>query len=117
MKEFLLLFRSGDAERKQLSPEQLQAHLKRWNDWIGGIAQKGALTGAQPLEPGGKVIKGPAKKLTDGAFMEGKEILGGYVLLKADSAEVAALLADGCPILEFETGTVEIREIGVMSEM
>jgi hypothetical protein len=30
MKEFLLLFRGGDAERKQLSPEQLQAQMGRW---------------------------------------------------------------------------------------
>jgi len=117
MKEFLLLFRGGDAERKQLSPEQIQAHMKHWQDWIGSIAQKNILVGAQPLESGGKVLKGTSKRLTDGPFMEGKEILGGYVLLKANTIEEATEIAKGCPNLETESGTVEIREIGTMTAM
>ncbi|MGZ3933081.1 MAG: YciI family protein [Bacteroidia bacterium] len=117
MKEFLLLFRGGDAERKQLSPEQIEAHMKRWQDWIGSIARKNILVGAQPLESGGRVLKGTSKKLTDGPFMEGKEVLGGYVLLKANTIEEATEIAKGCPNLEAESGTVEIREIGVMQAM
>ena len=117
MKEFILLFRGGDTERKQLSPEQIQAHMKRWQDWIGSIAQKELLVGAQPLEEGGKVLKGTAKKLTDGPFIEGKEILGGYVLLKANHIDDAIMIAEGCPNLELETGTVEVREIGTMAAM
>lgn len=117
MKEFLLLFRGGDAERRQLSPEQIGAHMQRWQDWIGGIAQKDRLVGAQPLESGGKVLRGTSKKLTDGPFMEGKEVLGGYVLLKADTIEQATEIAKGCPNLEAESGTVEIREIGSMQPM
>ncbi|MBA3662712.1 MAG: hypothetical protein H0W61_00700 [Bacteroidetes bacterium] len=115
MKEFLLLFRGGDAERKHLSPEQIEAHMKRWQDWIGSIAQKNILVGAQPLINTGKVISGTSKKLTDGPFMEGKEILGGYVLLKAGTIEEAAEIANGCPNLEAESGTVEIREVGTMT--
>ena len=114
MKEFLLLFRGNEAERKHSSPEQIEALMKRWQDWIGGIAATGNMLGAQPLENGGKVIKGPSKKITDGAFMEGKEILGGYVLLKAKTIEEASKIGEGCPILEDENGTVEVREIGTM---
>lgn len=116
MKEFLLLFRSNDADNKNFSPEQMQAHMKRWQDWIGGIAQKGIMVGAQPLEKGGKVIH-RSKGLTDGAFMEGKEVLGGYVLLKANTIQEASLIGEGCPILELESGTVEVREIGTMAAM
>lgn len=115
MKEYLLLFRGGDTERKHLSPEQIEAHMKRWQDWIGSIAQSGKLVGAQPLTPEGKVLKGTSKKLTDGPFIEGKEILGGYVLIKADNFEEAVKISEGCPNLESESGTVEIREIGTMS--
>ncbi|MCW3105166.1 MAG: hypothetical protein JWO09_3606 [Bacteroidetes bacterium] len=115
MKEFLLLFRGGDAERKHLSPDQIEAHMKRWQEWIGSIAQKNLLINAQPLVQGGKVITGTSKKLTDGPYMEGKEILGGYVLLKANSIEEASEIGLGCPNLEAESGTVEIREIGSMT--
>ena len=114
MKEYLLLFRGGDAERQQLSPAQIEAHMKRWQDWIGGIAQSGRLSGAQPLTSEGRVLKGASKKLTDGPFMEGKEILGGYVLVKATNFDEALKVAEGCPNLELESGSVEVRETGTM---
>jgi hypothetical protein len=117
MKEFLLLFRGNDAERKHLSPEQMQETMKRWQQWIEDIAQKEQLAGAQPLESAGKVIRGTAKKLTDGPYMESKEVLGGYVLLKVKNIEEAIKISEECPILETESGTVEIREIGTMSAM
>jgi hypothetical protein len=117
MKEFLLLFRGGDAERKQLSAEQIQAHMKRWQEWIAGIAEKNNLLGAQPLENGGKVLRGTSKLVTDGPYMEGKEILGGYVLLKANTIEDALKVAEECPNLETESGSVEVREIGTMTAM
>ena len=117
MKEFLLLFRGGDTERSQLSAEQIEEHMKRWQEWIGSIASKNMLVGAQPLENSGKVLRGTRKILTDGPFMEGKEVLGGYLLLKASNLEDALKIAEGCPNLEAESGTVEVREIGTMSAM
>jgi len=117
MKEYLLVFRGGDTERKQLSPEEAQAQMKRWQDWIGGIAQKGQYGGGHPLAGASKVLSGTAKKLTDGPFIEGKEIVGGYIIVKANSIEEATVFAEDCPNLEAESGTVEIREIGTMTAM
>ena len=34
-----------------------------------------------------------------------------YLMLKADSYDEAVGIAKGCPILEFEDGIVEVREI------
>jgi len=47
--------------------------MKRWTEWIGSIGQSGKLVGAQPLTPEGKVLK-ELPKITDGPFVEGKEI-------------------------------------------
>ena len=49
--------------------------------------------------------------VTDGPFMEGKEMVGGYLICKADSLEEAVEISKGCPILEYESGIVEVREI------
>jgi hypothetical protein len=117
MKEFLLLFRNAESDERKFSPEQMQAHMKHWQDWIGSIAQKNIMVGAQPLVKGGRVLSGPSKKITDGAFMEGKEVLGGYVLIKVANIEEATGIAEDCPILVHGSGTVEIREIGTMSPM
>lgn len=89
--------------------------MNRWRTWISGLAESGKLSGAQPLAPEGRVLRGTAKKLTDGPFMEGKEVLGGYVLLKANDYDEAVKISEGCPILDDENGTVEIRETTNMS--
>jgi hypothetical protein len=115
MKEFILIFRGGDSERQQASPEQMQASMQRWQDWISDMAQKGQFVGGHPLTAEGKVLSGPGKKLTDGPFMEGKEIVGGYVIVQATDISEAVQMSESCPMLEAPSGTVEIREIGSMS--
>lgn len=117
MKDFLFLFRGGDTERKQFSPEEMQAEMNRWQEWIAGIAQTDQFGGGHPLTGEGKVLQGGTQKLIDGPFMEGKEIVGGYILVKASDMQEAVRLASACPLLDAKTGSVEIREIGAMSAM
>ena len=115
MKEFMLLFRGADDLRRDFSPEEKQAHFNRWREWIGGIAASGNLVGSQPLRHDtGQVVSGTAKKLTDGPFMEGKEIIGGYTIVRAESYEDAIAIAKGCPNLEADSGSVEVREVTAM---
>src|SRR5688500_11176289 len=111
MKEYLFLFRGGDCSTLQKSPEARQAHMQKWMTWMGGLAEQGTLIGAQPLDTGGKQITGNKKLITDGPFMEGKEMVGGYLMCKATSYDNAVEIAKGCPILEFEDGKVEVRQI------
>ncbi len=108
MKEYLFLFRGGHQPQ---SPEDSQAHMQRWMQWMSGLAQEGKLGGAQPLDNTGRQLKGTKKALTDGPFMEGKEMVGGYLICKAGTYDEAVEIAKGCPILEFEQGNVEVREI------
>ena len=39
MKEYLLLFRGGDSEMTSQSPEQSQAHMQRWMQWMGELGK------------------------------------------------------------------------------
>lgn len=114
MKEFIYIFR-GEMQNEQafakLSPEQMQAEMQKWNNWMGDLTQKGKMIGGQPLFPEGKVLMGVSKKITDGPFTEGKDIVGGYMLIKANDIKEAVELSKGCPSLEGPDGSVEIREI------
>ena len=56
----------------------------------------------------GKVVRGKAKAVTDGPFVEVKDFIQGYILVEANDLDQAVELAKGCPILESD-GTVEIR--------
>lgn len=108
MKEYLFLFRGGDMPE---APEAAQAHMQKWMEWMGELSKQGKFVGAQPLDKNGKNVSGSKKMVTDGPFMEGKEMVGGYLICKAGSLDEAVEISKGCPILEYETGIVEVREI------
>ena len=111
MKDFLLVFRRDNtSSNNQPSPEQMQSMLKIWQDWIGGIAAQNKLTDSgNRLSSEGKVVK-PNNIITDGPYVEVKEAIGGYILVKADSIDEAAEIAKGCPILDMG-GNVEVRTV------
>jgi hypothetical protein len=48
--------------------------------------------------------------VTDGPFVESKEVVGGYSIVQADSVKEAANLAKGCPGLQ-AGGSVEVRRL------
>ncbi|MEO6613225.1 MAG: YciI family protein [Chitinophagaceae bacterium] len=113
MKDFLLVFRNDYSKQPKASPEEMQAIMKKWMDWVGGIAAQNKLTTAgAPLAAGGKVVRGN-NVITDGPYTEIKELIGGYTIVKADSLDEAAELAKNCPILG-TGGNVEVREINAM---
>jgi hypothetical protein len=111
MAAYLLLFRGGEHDAAQQSTEKWQANMEKWMEWMSSLNGQGKFAGAQPLKSTGKVIKGTSKQVTDGPFIEGKEIVGGYLICKAASYEEAVEISKGCPILAHDNGIVEIREI------
>jgi len=114
MKEFLLLFRGGDALPPEPTQEEKQAHSQDWMQWMGGLAEQGKFVAAQPLNATGKQVAGLNKSVTDGPFMEGKEMVGGYLICRAADYEEAVEIAKGCPKLKADSGQVEVREIQEM---
>jgi hypothetical protein len=113
MKEFLLLFRGGEEgmNAAKQSPERFQQHMMKWKTWMESLGTQGKFIAGQPLADGGSVITGSRRVVTDGPFIEGKEIVGGYVMLRAADLKEAIALSQACPIFEYD-GIVEVREIG-----
>ena len=114
MKEFMLLFRFPQAgfDHSKTSPEEMKAIAKKWQDWAGSIAAQGRfVSNGQRLATEGKVLKAGGV-ITDGPFVEIREMLGSFIVVKADSLEDAVTLAHGCPALDAD-GSVEIRPIFV----
>ena len=113
MKDFLLVFRNDYSKQPKGSPAEMQAVMKQWMDWIGGIAAQNKLANAgNPLESAGKVVRAN-NVITDGPYTEIKELIGGYTIVKAETLDEDAGLAKGCPIL-FVGGNVEVREMIAM---
>lgn len=105
----MYLFRGGDNQIAEMSPEDSQAHMGEWGTWMEGLAKSGNLIDGLPLAQAGWQLTGADAAPTDGPFTEGKEIVGGYVMVNADAPEKAIEMARGCPIFKVG-GIVEVRE-------
>ncbi len=114
MKEYLLLLRGGIPMAKKTEAEN-KAEMQAWGAYMGSLMQSGTLVGGLPLVGGGKTVS--ANGITGDAVTSAKEgIVGGYLILKADSLEKAAALAKDCPHITNE-GNIEVREIAPMPAM
>ena len=114
MTKYLYLFRGGDARMAEMSPEETQAHMEEWKTWMGGLAEKGQLIDGLPLQKEGKQVTGHGNVITDGPFAEGTEVVGGYLMVNAESLDEAVEISKGCPILQAADGHIEVREIANM---
>jgi len=113
MNDFVLLFRINPEARQQAmgTPERAQQNMQKWLTWIQQLESNGNLKArGQPLDVGGKVVGGRTKLVTDGPFVEAKDIVSGFLTIRARDLAHAAEVAKDCPILEGD-GSVEIRPV------
>ena len=110
MNEYALIMRHEDGQ-KIASPEQMQIWMKQTMDWIGGIAAKNKFVSGTGLLFADAKVVGHNSVVTDGPFGEIKETIGGLIIVKADSLDEAAEFAKGCPVLQGDGNTVEVRQI------
>ena len=84
--------------------------MGRFNEEMGKAVKILSLNGLHPLYTGARVSFGKGKPtVTDGPFVETKEVLGGYWLVEADSKEQLVQWALRCPANEGDV--IEIRQI------
>lgn len=115
MKEFMMFFRHVPNPDYSPTQEQIEAEIKKWQDWIGSIAAQGKFASTGQLSQEGKVVTSN-KMVTDGPYAELKEILGGYIIVKAEDLNEATEMAKDCPILEIPGANVEIRSLMELSQ-
>ncbi len=83
--------------------------MRRFNEEMGKAFKIESLNGLHPLAKGARVSFAKGKPLvTDGPFIEAKEVLGGYWLVEAPSKEELLKWAERCPADEGDT--LEIRQ-------
>jgi hypothetical protein len=113
MTDFVFLFRHSDAASTEVTstPERAQQTMETWLDWIRELEAKGHLKNpGQPLERNGKVVRGDRNSVTDGPYVEAKDIVLGFIVVEARDLSHAAELAERCPLVA-GGGSVEIRPV------
>lgn len=106
MPQYILMLRDTGMFPSDISPEEIQSIITRYRDWIGKIGGAGhKLRDGE----GRTLVARNGVSVTDGPYAESKEILGGYVVVDADSYDDVVQRCQDSPHLEY--GSIEIRQI------
>ena len=90
--------------------------MGRFNEEFGKAVKILSVNGLRPLTAGARVAFGKGKPMvTDGPFIESKEVLGGYWLVEANSKEEILKWAQRCPAEEGDV--IEIRQVFDLSDL
>jgi hypothetical protein len=114
--DYMLVLRDVPEDYDRIPPEEMQRIIQKYRAWAGKLREQGQMVGGDKLVDGaGRVMRRGRGKLrvTDGPFVETKEVFGGFFTIRAASYDEALKIAEGCPHLEL-TGSLEVREIEVL---
>lgn len=115
MQEFMLFIRTEGDPWAKMSPQEMQNHVQKGMNYIGGLMKSGKLKSAQPLAMEGKTISGEKGSLKDGPYNETKEVIAGYFHLIVKDFEEAMEIAKANPIFEDGLGAkIEVRPMKVV---
>jgi hypothetical protein len=106
--KYLCIQRSQSGKCEPPSPSQMEAMFAKFNAWKEKFGENILDMGGK-LNMEGKVVR--HDNATDGPFVEAKEIIGGYMIISADSMEEAMEVVNESPGVAMPGSSVEIREI------
>jgi hypothetical protein len=105
MAKFLFIYRQSTVSRAQPTPEEMQALQAAWYAWMQKFSS--AIVGGDGLKPSGRVVN--AGIVTDGPYVEAKEVIASFSIIQADNYDAAVAIAQECP---GDCNVIEIRELG-----
>jgi hypothetical protein len=103
------------AEPGAIPDAQAVAAMMKYNESLQKAGVLLAVDGLHPPSMGTRVsFSGGKPKVTNGPFIEAKEVVGGYWMIQAKSKEEAIEWASRCPASDNEI--IEIRQVQEFSE-
>lgn len=111
MAKFMFILHHAPDAFSALSPAEAQKTFEKYQAWSTQLRESGKFVVSDKLkEEGGKILTRQSGRtlVVDGPFSETKEIVGGYMTIRAESYEEAVKIAETCPHLAI--GRIEIRQ-------
>ena len=109
MAKYVLLIHGVEAEWEAQSPEQSEAHHAAHGRFQQAAGAR--LLGGERLADAATATTLREELVTDGPFLETKEVLGGFYLLEAADLDEAVTLAKLLPEVHAGHSGVEIRPV------
>jgi hypothetical protein len=110
MNQFLIIVRGSD--HSAASPEELKQRMNLFGEWVQKVLNGRFVSGAPLEEADARLLKSKTEVVTDGPFMESKEMISGYMIINANDIDEAVGLAKENPLLgNFQ---LEVRKLKPM---
>jgi hypothetical protein len=110
MDEYILILRHEDGN-KVASQEQIQIWMEQTKEWMAGILLPNKIVGGNGLSFEDSQVVKFNNIVTNGPLGKSKETIGGYIIIEAKNIEEAVEFAKGCPVLQGDGNSVEVRKI------
>ena len=108
MQEFVLIIRLDELPEIKFTPDEIGAKMKNFENWMGDLIARDILVNpGNRLAEDSRIIRNGL--ITNGPYVEIKEIIGGFIIIRANSIDEAAEIANTAPL--DENGTIEVRKI------
>lgn len=117
MRFMMLMIPKGyeQAEPGTMPEAEAVAAMMKYNESLQQAGVLVALDGLHPPSMGARVgFAGGKPVVTDGPFIEAKEVVGGYWMIEVQSKQEAIAWASRCPAADNEV--IEIRQVQELSE-
>src|SRR5438552_12513687 len=105
--KYLCIQRGQPGKGEIPSPAQMEEMYAKFHAWMEKFQNN-------IVDMGGKLGRGrvvTSEGATDGPFVEAKEVVGGFMIVSAESLEEAMEVARECPGIVKAGSSVEVREI------
>jgi len=110
--KYMLTLISEEGGWDDVTPEQMQAEMSRWEAFGKELEQAGAFIAGEGLQESATAttvrIEGDERLVTDGPFAETKEQVGGFYLLECENLDEAIAWAKKVPL---SGGGIEVRPV------
>jgi hypothetical protein len=107
-KTYMCILRSNNGGCEKPSPSEMELQYAKYQAWQQKFANN-ILDMGNKLGSSGSVVRHDS--ISDGPFIELKEIIGGYMMLTATSLDEAITVIKASPMVANTGTSIEIREI------
>jgi len=105
----MFIFFGEDYSKIDFGPDEMQKRMEQWGIWTQQLIEKGIFVDGQGLLANTRTITSKDDVAKDGPYMDVKETVGGYYVIKAENIDAALEVARGYPDFDLGGG-VEVRE-------
>ena len=115
--KYMMLIAGEEGARDGLSADDLRTASETVDQWWSEQVAAGRILSGHQLEPAAtattvRTARGAKASITDGPFVEGKEMVGGYAILDVPDLDAAIALAASWPL----EGALELRPVASRHE-